>query len=343
MTPGQSVQSMRAIAPRGRASTSGGVSDTHVEATPESLPNRGLLVSRTIASAPSAPSLALHQGDRSSRPPESAWVNPCSMAEEDEDEEQTTVFARPDLVAAVPVARPPLPSSMPRESLASIPPTRARTTSARASAAPAATAPVATYVPPQSVPFPGAAPIAPRVAMPSMAAASPGVARAGAAPLARLPPPTLPPIRPRSSASSFPPADVALPPFRMPRPAAPSGLPGARAARHVLAAGALVCCVGGAAWLLRPRVGTVTVLVSGPRDAAIEPVTVAVDGWPRCKASPCTIELESGTRALHVQADGYLSHEQGIAVAPGSSLTVSVVLHTKQSSTILRTGSRSNQ
>ena len=84
-------------------------------------------------------------------------------------------------------------------------------------------------------------------------------------------------------------------------------LAGRRRKLLIVVAGALAASMAvlAVAFLL-PKSGSLVVTVSGPEGAAVDGVTVAVDGTTRCERSPCRVDgISVGAHSVSVQAPGY--------------------------------------
>jgi hypothetical protein len=75
--------------------------------------------------------------------------------------------------------------------------------------------------------------------------------------------------------------------------------------RTILAAAAAVIGVGVLVLLFRPSSGSMLLTVGGPGGAAVQGISVKVDGTERCTSTPCEIaELKAGTHVITATASG---------------------------------------
>jgi hypothetical protein len=274
---------------------------------------------------PGSPSFPAGAGAGAIAPPSSAGTSPLlpgapaspvtparprtsssdvEMDWDEEDDEKTSVFERNETTTvfdkgSMAADGPPKPLPAPPPLSALVPPTGVRT---RPGAGPT------TVPPPPGAPMSGG-----RFPPPPPGLGKPSVARPGSLP---APPRTLAATRivghelDRGSVTSV----ISTPDFR----------PRKRGKFLIGFVGALM--VAGIVFFATQRGGKVSVFVAGPGGNPLSSLTVYIDGVPKCKTSPCNLDLDKGVHAVKASADGYVAQEQGATLHAGEEVAVNFKL-----------------
>lgn len=145
--------------------------------------------------------------------------------------------------------------------------------------------------------------------------------------LPRIPPPAPVPTefeertsrRTRSFAESIAPATGSV---------FPASMSGKLNTRTMLAAAAAVVGLGALVMLLRPSSGSMVLTIGGPGGAAVQGISVKIDGTERCSATPCQIEdLKPGEHVITATASGITgTTEETVRVERGEQTAHHVAL-----------------